>query len=128
MKSDKILLIEKVKLVGALCGALALGLAIFLIVSQIQTNKLAIEKGCILLNNAIVRGQGEAARKESSTGILIATIMEGASKERQIAFAAAVKREQKRGNPLVVPCDIVADHPDTITAIPIPAQTTTVPK
>jgi hypothetical protein len=118
--------ISKFKLAGAIAGALALGLVVYLIVSQVNSNKVAIEKGCILLNNAVIRSQAEAQREGSTTAVLVATIMDHASQERKLQFAAAVKRDKEQGNPLVVPCETLADHPDQIRAVPS-LRTTTIP-
>lgn len=115
---------EKVKLIGAFAGALALGLVVLLIVNQTNSNKNAIEKGCILLNNAILKSQAETERKGSPTAILIKVILDDASPARQAEFVAAVKREQQRGSPLLVPCKVLANDPGRIKAVPI--HTTTV--
>lgn len=121
---------EWVQLGGAILGALALGLVVLLVVNQIQSNKQAIEKGCVLINNVVIKSQRGSARPDSSTAILVKTILENASPERRAQFAAALKRETNRSNPLLVPCAAVADDPEQIEAIPItttPGQTTTTP-
>lgn len=107
---------EKWRTVAGVLGAALIGLVVYLAISQILSNKQAIEKGCILLNNAIVRSQAEADRKGTPSSVLVAIILDEASEQRKVELAAAIARQRKQGNPIVVPCKKLSDHPEQIRA------------
>lgn len=116
---------QKWRRVAAVLGALALGLAIYLIVVQVHSNKLAIEKSCVLLNNAILRSQSQAVKPGSSTAILVRIILRNGTQQEVANFFAATEREKTAANPILVKCGKVADDPDQIKADPI--RTVTAP-
>lgn len=110
---------EKWRLAAAILGALTLGLSIYLIAAQVHSNKLAIEKSCVLLNNAILRSQAQATKQGSSTAILVGIILRKGTEQEVADFFAATEREKTVANPILVKCKKVADDPDQIKADPI---------
>lgn len=85
-----------------------------------KKNREAIEKGCILLNNAIVNSTRAQADPESPSAALIAGILAVIPRKYVILYTERTKK-----NPFVVPlvdCKAVAEHPEAIQAVP--AKTT----
>lgn len=83
-----------------------------------QKNHEAIKKGCILLNNAIVESSRSAV-KDPATRILLASILKHLTPQQLQAYKVAVHHRPPTIVKLVR-CDIVANHPDQIRAIPAP--------
>jgi hypothetical protein len=109
--------------VGFLAAIAVLATVVFIIVDRQSQNRRAIEKGCILLNNAIIQSQAGASK--GPTAILVKEILRNAAEDgRQYVvqnYTEAVKK-----NPTVIPiinCKAVAKHPDVIKALPLkPSQ------
>lgn len=104
-----------------------IGIVVVVVVRSGQTreiatkNQEAIEKGCTLLNNAIITSTQAQADPESPTSALITGILEVIPKKYVILYA-----ERSKKNPFVVPlinCRRVAEHPEDIRAVPVKKPT-----
>lgn len=110
------------RLIAVVCAALALGAVTMAVYTRITQNKTAIEKSCILLNNAILQGQAQAAKPGSSTNVLVESIVGHMTGAERQSYRQALTREAKGPPQGVQPvdCEKVADDPDKIKATPQP--------
>jgi hypothetical protein len=109
---------DKWRTIAAILAAVLLGVIVLTVVNSIQNNQLAIEKSCILLNNAVTRS---LSMPNESTRQLVAEIVDSMDSSERERYLAAVAREQRdrEDNPLTVDCEKVAEDPDSIRAIQV---------
>lgn len=106
-----IIIVSFVGCIAVLCGV------VYTLAYNAEQNRLAIEKGCVLLNNAIVRSTQAAVDPNGASAALVAGILRVIPKEFVEQYEERVK-----GQTTVVPlidCENVADHPEEIRAIPL---------
>ena len=127
------------RLVGAICAAIIFGTIVGIVANKVitsdqtatsakhqaESNKDAILKSCVLLNNAIIQSNQASQQprqngKKNSTQILVTIILRNATTEERRQF-----REASRDRPGLdlIPCKTVADNPDSIVALPRPQAT-----
>jgi hypothetical protein len=112
-------------------GFLACILIVLAVVLDVEDrsnkNRVAIEKGCVLLNNAIVQS-GAAGGGPSK--VLVAEILRNAVQHHRAYVVINYKDALKKTKRLtLVNCDEVAKHPDRIHAEPLaPPPKRSVPK
>lgn len=101
-------------LLGALGCALVLSTVVYSIVHGQRQNRLAIEKGCVLLNNKIIEGQ--SAQAGSATTILIREILRNADEHGRGYVVVQYRKAtgDTNGQLAVIDCQKVAKHPDQI--------------
>lgn len=99
---------------GALLALVAFGIIAVILLENQNRNREAIRKGCILLNNAIIRSS--TASSQPATRILVTEILRQASPQTVADYKAALAKQGPTIIPLV-DCDQVANHPDAIKAI-----------
>lgn len=114
--------VDKWRTVAFILGAFLLGTVVLVVVNRINNNSLAIEKGCILLNNVVIRsgaaGQSTGPRADINRLLTseIVDKMTPAERDRYFRLRQEVAK-QAREEPLVIDCQRVADDPDSIRAI-----------
>jgi len=99
-------------------GVIVIVAIIYDVADRANKNKLAIEKGCILLNNAIIKSSASQTDPHSPSVPLIQGILATIPKKYVDEYLV-----RSRQNPTVVPlidCKKVADHPGDIKAEQIP--------
>lgn len=92
--------------------------AVYAIADEANKNRQSIEKGCILLNNAIVQSSATASDPKSPSSALIAGIMRVIPPQYVKLYETRLKKQGPTILPLIN-CRKVADHPDAIRAIPL---------
>lgn len=108
---------------GALLALIAFSMVVYVIADRQSRNRLAIEKGCILLNNAIIRSSTASSNPRSPSTILVREILTEAVQNNRGYVVKEFQAATRRG-PLVIPlidCKKVADDPGNIKAIPLHA-------
>jgi hypothetical protein len=111
---------------GALLALTAFAIMVGVLYDRSQQNKQAIEKSCILLNNAIVRSTKAQTDPDSPSIPLVRGIL--AVIPRKYATEYAVR---SRTNMTVIPlidCHTVADHPEDIHAEQLPSVSALPPR
>jgi hypothetical protein len=87
-----------------------------------RQNKVAIEKSCVLMNNAIIRA---TTNQGKSSKVLVDEILRNA-REHHRGYVIVNFKKAQGGDPnhtvrlLLVDCEEVAQHPGGIKAEPIP--------
>lgn len=94
---------------------------VFVILDSQKRNRQAIEKGCILLNNAIVQSSQSGANPASK--ILVQEILRNAEAHGRFYVTAGYEKAiASQGATFIalIPCSKVAHDPESITAIKLP--------
>lgn len=105
-------------LFGAVVAVMVFGFVIYTVVDRQKQNRQAIEKGCILLNNAIISSTTVAGDPKSASAALVQGVLEVIPAK----YVRLYKQRVGAGQPVIplVDCEKVADHPEDIQAIPLP--------
>jgi hypothetical protein len=84
---------------------------------KIDNQKVALEKGCILLNNAIIQSSQVTPRPQSASAVLVESILKRMTPEERQRYKDALKNAKK---PIIklANCKQLAQHPDSIRATP----------
>lgn len=98
-----------------ICGVVTLSIVVYTLSSRAEQNRLAIEKGCILLNNAVIRSSQAAADPKGASAALIAGVLK-VIPDRFVRQYATRSRGVRTVVPLV-DCERVAEHPEEIRAV-----------
>lgn len=96
---------------AAICSVIILALVVVVVFDRTHKNREAIEKGCILLNNAIIRSS--QAPPSPATKILIEAILSQAPQATVVRYKAA-SHERPPSIITLVDCHAIAQHPETI--------------
>lgn len=102
--------------IALVIGTAILAAVIASIVVKANRNHEAIEKGCILLQNTIVKSQTPMP----STKVLVKALIDNMTPAQRQQYAAAKTHDDP--NVLFVNCSKLADHPEDIQAIPLPGS------
>lgn len=93
-----------------------------------RKNRQAIEKGCILLNNAIIKSS--TAGSNAASRVLVKEILRNAEQHGRFYVTAGYERaiaQQGQTFIALIPCGKVAHDPESITAIKLPPPAAPVP-
>lgn len=89
------------------------------VLDRAQKNKIAVEKSCVLLNNAIIRS---GAAGGGPSRILIEEILRNAQQHHRAYVVVQYQNALKQTRQLtLVNCQEVARNPENIKADPLPA-------
>lgn len=91
-------------------------LVVFVVTTNIASNREAIEKGCIVLNNTIIKSQQQAQIPGTPTYELVQIILSQASPSQLRKLDTAVIEEERKGSPLAINCVRIAHHPEEVKA------------
>lgn len=105
--------------IGLVLSVIAAMVVVFIIVNRVNKNTTAIEKGCVLLNNAIVKSSTTgAAGQPKATRILLESIIRNMTPEEKKAYNEALRQPPDLSS-FLVDCVKVAKHPEKIKALQI---------
>jgi hypothetical protein len=109
--------------VSAVLACILLGVVVLAVLNAISSNKEAIEKSCILLNNVVIRSTGQPP--DPSLQLLINEIVQDMDSQTRTRYRELQRLEQQQNReepPLTVDCEKVAQDPDSIRAIQVEPQ------
>jgi hypothetical protein len=116
--------------IALVVGMAVIAVVVYDVVDRANKNKLAIEKSCTLLNNAVIRSSASQTSPNSPTVPLIQGILEVIPQKYVNEYIM-----RSKDNTTVIPlinCEKVADHPESIHAeqlpTPPPRFTVLIPK
>jgi hypothetical protein len=117
-----------VRTLALILAVVAMTVGVFILVNQVSKNTddlnqntQSIEKGCILLQNAIVKATAPppAGSPPDATQVLVGSILKRMTPAERKRYKDAASQPPRLLD-VLVDCKKVAQNPDSIRAVPVP--------